>query len=536
VYLAIKHIYNSRYDFTWRNSMKNSPINSAHLGEIDIREYIHIVLKRKWLALTCFLIPVVLVTTISIFQKPIFRSVAKVEVGIGYKMPLKDVYEEVRHSRSQTELLSGGDLQKRALKRLDSWKGKIPKAYRKPEISVKGIRVTNMIGISADSPYGDYAKAYIQAMLDEYLVIKKEQRQTSSQSTLIALSGEIAKISDKLSSSQAKLQKFREENEDILLEEDAHFSSNYMLTLASRVSSLEVKKRLFKKQIDAIESNDNPSSWISIVSNIQRGYGGVTPSQEESQLYDLHEALNSDSGDLHARRLINKTSGMSDPGFFSLMSSNKRENRWEKLKNRYNELRMELSRVKDVYRPKHPQRIRLERDLKETVDGMRFEMSALLETFKEEYGSIEMEIAANKEHMEELRRAALSSSSKVAQLEALKKEDERLQKLYGVLLKRANEVEVSSGSGPGTFRIIDAPRVLSHPVGPKRLRNIVVSILFGAGLALGIAFLLDYIDNSIKSLAGMKELTGLSGLGLIHSVDWDNLDISRRNILYSLAA
>ena len=67
------------------------------------------------------------------------------------------------------------------------------------------------------------------------------------------------------------------------------------------------------------------------------------------------------------------------------------------------------------------------------------------------------------------------------------------------IIKRANEIEISVDSGLETVSVVEGPRTLSKPVAPKKARDIFLSIIFGLGLACGMVFLLEYMDDSIKS-------------------------------------
>ena len=65
------------------------------------------------------------------------------------------------------------------------WKEVVPEEYLEPEITVQTLKVTRRIEICADSPYKDFAKWYVENMIEEYLAIKEEQRESSSGFALI---------------------------------------------------------------------------------------------------------------------------------------------------------------------------------------------------------------------------------------------------------------------------------------------------------------------------------------------------------------
>jgi capsular exopolysaccharide synthesis family protein len=64
--------------------------------------------------------------------------------------------------------------------------------------------------------------------------------------------------------------------------------------------------------------------------------------------------------------------------------------------------------------------------------------------------------------------------------------------------------------------VVESPAVLPDvPVSPKPLLNIAVGIVAGLLLGLGLAFFLDYLDQSVRSDEALRERVGLAPLGHI---------------------
>lgn len=53
------------------------------------------------------------------------------------------------------------------------------------------------------------------------------------------------------------------------------------------------------------------------------------------------------------------------------------------------------------------------------------------------------------------------------------------------------------------------------PIGPQRNRNIIIAFIMSLGLGIGLAFLMDYLDDSIKSSDDIGKHLGLPTLALI---------------------
>ncbi len=85
---------------------------------------------------------------------------------------------------------------------------------------------------------------------------------------------------------------------------------------------------------------------------------------------------------------------------------------------------------------------------------------------------------------------------KLARLERRVKVD---QVTYMMLTEKLEETRISEAGQKENIRILDYANRPIYPVKPKKKLNILLGILIGLGLGVGITFLMEYIDNSIKT-------------------------------------
>jgi len=67
--------------------------------------------------------------------------------------------------------------------------------------------------------------------------------------------------------------------------------------------------------------------------------------------------------------------------------------------------------------------------------------------------------------------------------------------------------------------VVDAATVPTSPVKPRPLMNVAIAMVLGAMAAVGVAFLLEYLDTSIKSPEDIVRHTGMTVLGIIPVID-----------------
>ena len=71
------------------------------------------------------------------------------------------------------------------------------------------------------------------------------------------------------------------------------------------------------------------------------------------------------------------------------------------------------------------------------------------------------------------------------------------------------------GANPIVFRVWNEATLPENPVRPNPVRNSIIAFLVGCPLAVGIAFLLDYVDDSWKSPEEVEEFSGVPTFGVI---------------------
>ncbi len=101
-------------------------------------------------------------------------------------------------------------------------------------------------------------------------------------------------------------------------------------------------------------------------------------------------------------------------------------------------------------------------------------------------------------------------------LTTLKREIETNRNLLDTYTQRQKEQELAIASGrPDNIKISNYAVTPTSPVGPQRSRNILVAFLISLAAGIGLAFLLDYLDDSVKTSDDIGKHLGLPTLALI---------------------
>ena len=93
----------------------------------------------------------------------------------------------------------------------------------------------------------------------------------------------------------------------------------------------------------------------------------------------------------------------------------------------------------------------------------------------------------------------------------------RYDQMIAEMQKRITEAELAiiNPRVALAFKEFDLPIRDEIPISPNRLKIVLMSLALGIGLALGIPFLLEFMDQTVTNMEKMEETTGMRGLGLV---------------------
>ena len=97
----------------------------------------------------------------------------------------------------------------------------------------------------------------------------------------------------------------------------------------------------------------------------------------------------------------------------------------------------------------------------------------------------------------------------------LQREVDTNRELYDALLQRFKEIGVVGELGENQATVIDKALPPGSPFRPQPLRNLGIALALGLLLALSLAFVIEFIDDTVKSPEDVGEMLDLPALGVV---------------------
>jgi uncharacterized protein involved in exopolysaccharide biosynthesis len=197
------------------------------------------------------------------------------------------------------------------------------------------------------------------------------------------------------------------------------------------------------------------------------------------------------------------------------------------------DLEVRLSSAKEKYTDRHPEIVSLQAEIEDVKAKLTEEVERVVGTetrtlntiYQQLYGTlINLEVEANalKAREEALlsiiaeREAELSTlPAQELELARLMREAKVLEELFILLRTRREEARISEAMQTADVQVIDAAMLPEQPVKPRVKLNIAIGGVLGVFLGVGLAFLLEFLDNTLKTKEDAERVLGLPVLGQI---------------------
>jgi capsular exopolysaccharide synthesis family protein len=187
-------------------------------------------------------------------------------------------------------------------------------------------------------------------------------------------------------------------------------------------------------------------------------------------------------------------------------------------------LETEYQEKLEHFKPGYPVMVQISNKIKEVDRQLAAEVATIRNSLKAAYDSSLAQENQMKARIETLRSGVLELQKKGIQYDILKREAETNRGLYNSLLQRYKEVDIAGGAGTNNVFIVDRAQVPASSFEPNVSRSLLLSLALGLGAGAGLAFLLETIDDSIRTPEEIEQLAGLTTLGIIPKVEADVLN------------
>ncbi len=187
----------------------------------------------------------------------------------------------------------------------------------------------------------------------------------------------------------------------------------------------------------------------------------------------------------------------------------------ESLRAKQAELKLQVADLSTQFGPAYPKLAQLNSQLKEIDSQIMAEMKKIQAKVRGQYMTALRRENMLHDALEKQKQEANKLNESAIEYNLLKRDAETYRALYEGILERLKEAGVSAGLKSNNFRIVDSARPPTYPIEPNIPRNLGFALILGMASGVGLAFLLDGLDNTIRTTEQAQNISGLASLGMI---------------------
>jgi exopolysaccharide transport family protein len=470
--------------------------------ESAIGDYIRVLLKRKWTVLAC-LFTVFSVAAIASFKMtPVYEAsgsiaINKPDSSLGnfnnsptFNLDYYDPTEiETEVKILQSDLLALQVVKDLGLDRRPEFGGKTPASPSSLDLNLDPLQAdpsrtsallsnfrgnlkvtlapnTKIIEVHFHSPDKELAANVVNKLMEDYTENNFKSRFDSTMQAEDWLSKQLVDLQMKVENSQEKLVRYQKAHEILGIDEKQNITT--------------AKLDELNKALTAAESER----------------------MEKESVYRLIQAGDTDTIASAATAL--DTAG--SPSASALL---------EGLRGKAADTRIQVAELSTQFGPSYPKVAQLNGQLKEIDAQIVSETRKVAGKIRGQYmASVQRENMLH-EALEKQKQEENKLNESAIEYSILKRDLESYRTLYEGLMEKMKEAGVSAGLKSNNFRIVDVARVPTYPIEPNIPRNLAFAFMLGLTSGVGLAFLLEGLDNTVRTTEQAQMISGFAPLGMI---------------------
>ncbi len=177
------------------------------------------------------------------------------------------------------------------------------------------------------------------------------------------------------------------------------------------------------------------------------------------------------------------------------------------------------------YGDEMPQMIDLKRKISGATALLVNERRKVIDAARNDYEAALLEERSFAANLEQAKGDSVDLDRKTGSYRILERESESNRQVFQSLLDEQKRLSVVANSRANNVRVMDHAEVQRTPISPNPRRDWMTAILAGLTMAFGLAFGIEYLDDTVKTPEDVTRRLKLPLLGLVPAVRGDHVPV-----------
>ncbi|MEJ2683163.1 MAG: polysaccharide biosynthesis tyrosine autokinase [Candidatus Sulfobium sp.] len=482
--------------------------------EIHLRDYLRIIDKRRYTVYTFFIVvfTVVLVTTFS--ATPVYKASTKVLIEKREAAPLMTNYGYMPYDpdfyETQYQIIRSVPVARRVVQMLDlertyssslrggdngfSLMGTISEWFRDLSSLILGKKAeTSSVRQAGNS---DARVDMLAKMISGGITVDPVKNSKIVTISYMSSNPELAR-----SVANTVAQAYIDELLDLNMS-----STQHMLQWMTKKAEEEKKKlddsekalQQYIKSQDLVTVRNKTASVPDQISQLNSQL--VTAETKRDEMETLYNQVKEVSG---------------RPGMAETVSAVADDPTLQALRRQILEAEQKIMDLSQKYGKKHPLMIRAREDLNVLKAKKEQEIKRVIDSIKNEYDLAKSNENNLRRMLAEAKGHAINLNEKFIEYDMINRDVETNRQLYEALIKRIKEQNITEQIQTTNVMIVQKADTPGAPVKPRKTVNLLLGLIVGLFGGIGMAFFVEYLDQTVKSPEDIETKFDVPVFGLI---------------------
>ena len=473
----------------------------------DVMMYVAIARKhiRLMLLLLCFCLTGGLI--VYVFARPVYYSRATVRMD-SLALPLDA--EKLMHDSNVTAVLMQLT-SKHVLERTAKQLG-VESDYRDIErdfLKKVSAKVNSQRNIEIEVwPYTyEWAEKWPELLVREFLKDREEQRIKYRETVVNSYGREMSDVSKKLDQNLGDKFDFQNKRDvvkaQIELNQIKQLPREIVLIRKRLTGMDDIKKRVEDPSLDII-------SKLALISSLDKDV--------EVNVGQVVGAPPSDAPADGENKNVENPGRQESGGLVVVPAMVSGEKPWEALEKEQRRLHQELAEMETRYLPGHPKMLAIQKQMDDVNKHLELEYETAKTRFDLDFANL----TSRQRDLE----------AKLPEYHAISRKNEKIQQdatlysagqlawvgMYGDMAKQVSALDFAALKERVNIEFIGMNEIKTTPVSPNKMHIFMLAIMAGLGLAVGVPFLIEYLDHTVSNIEQIEATFRMRGLGIIPKI------------------
>lgn len=174
--------------------------------------------------------------------------------------------------------------------------------------------------------------------------------------------------------------------------------------------------------------------------------------------------------------------------------------------------RAELS---SKYGPRHPEIVKVDSEVDDMEAQIHNEVDRIVASLENEMRIARERVRSMESSLQALEAASSQDNQDFVELRQLEREAEAARVLYETFLSRFKETSEASLFEDADARIVARASAPTIPSWPNKKRNMILALALAGALGAGVAYVIEFFDNGLRTNGEIERATGLPVLASV---------------------